>query len=221
MFRSPLFSWSPRPDQDPLATPASQSPPRFGNNQSMINGSSIYSQSPALGPSNNNTPKLPFLGFLNRRPPPLETNILPVSNDVPRESNDSRSPLQPQHTAGSYIRTIAPLQDPQEPATIYRHPADVPLPNQRQDGFVDPEVQQLADEINGGRRRRKHKKKKHRRADHWERRRSDRGSLGVMLFVRGTAARGKLIACIISGTFLATVLGACKYQYPPFIKLTC
>ncbi|KAH7394419.1 hypothetical protein BKA66DRAFT_438769 [Pyrenochaeta sp. MPI-SDFR-AT-0127] len=212
MFRSPLFSWSPRPDQDPLATLASQSPSRFGvfrsNNQPMVNGSSIYSQSPALGPSNNNTPKIPFLGFLGRRQQPLEPNVLPISNDVPRNSNDSRSPLRPQHTAGSYIRTIAPLQTPREPATVHdRHPADVPLPHQQQDGFVDPEIQQLADEINGGRRRRKHKKRKHRRADHWERRRGESGGRGVMLFVRGTAARGKLIACIISGTFLATVLG--------------
>ena len=32
-----------------------------------------------------------------------------------------------------------------------------------------------------------------------------------MLFVKGTAARGKMIACIISGTFLITVLAICKY----------
>lgn len=215
MFRSPLFSWSPRPDQDPLATPASQSPSRFGafqsNIRTMINGSSVYSQSPAIGPSDLNTPKVPFLGFLGRREHSPDANILPVSNDVPRDSNDSQSPLRAQHTAGSYIRTIAPLQDPQEPTTIYsRHPADVPLPLNH-DGYVDPEVQQLADEIHGRRRRRKHRRRKHRRTEHWVRRRNERGGRGVMLFVKGTAARGKMIACIISGTFLITVLAICKY----------
>jgi hypothetical protein len=213
MFRSPLFSWSPRPDQDAEATPVLQSPSRFGafrgNIRSMINGSSVYSQSPAL-PSNNNTPKIPFLGFLHRQQSldPIEVSI---SNDLPRDSNDSRSPLRPQHTAGSYMRAIAPLQDPQEPQTVYsRHPADVPLPY-HQDGFVDPEVQQLADEINGRRhRRRKHRRRKHYRAprsDQWVRRRGERS-----VYVKGTAARSKMIACIISGSFLITVLAICKSE---------
>ncbi|KAF1851529.1 uncharacterized protein K460DRAFT_373519 [Cucurbitaria berberidis CBS 394.84] len=210
MFRSPLFSWSPRPDQDPLATPASQSPSRFGafqsNIRTMINGSSIYSQSPGLGPSNHDTPKVPFLGFLGRRPHSPDGNILPTSNDVPRESNDSRSPLHPQHTAGSYMRTIAPLQDPREPATIYsRHPADVPLPHQP-NGYADPEVQELADDIHGRRRRRKHKKRKHRRTEQWVRRRDERGGRGSTKYVKGTAARAKMFACAISGTFLIIVL---------------
>lgn len=214
MFRSPLFSWSPRPDQDPLATPPTQSPSRFGafqnNFRTMINGSSIYSQSPAL-PSHNNTPKVPFLGFLRREPSP-DLNEQAGFNEVPRQSNDSRSPLRAQHTAGSYIRTISPPQDPRAPETIYhRHPADVPLPHQ-EGGYTDPDIQELADDINGRRRRRKHRRRKHRRTEHWVRRRNERGGRGVMLFVRGSAARGKMIACIISGTFLITVLSICEYS---------
>ena len=219
MFRSPLFAWSPRPgqdqNQDPFGTPASQSSSRFGafhnNIRTMINGSSVYSQSPAL--PNNNTPKVPFLGFFRREQSP-DPNLLPFSHDAPRDSNDSRSPLRAQHTAGSYIRTITPPQGPQIPETVYnRHPADVPLPRQNS-GFVDPEVQQLAEEVNGRRHRRKHRRRKHRHhhhhADRWERRRHERGARGPMLFVRGAPARGKMIACIISGSFLLTVLATCK-----------
>ncbi|KAL6708844.1 hypothetical protein ACN47E_002251 [Coniothyrium glycines] len=207
MFRSPLFAWSPRPDQDLEAFPASQSPSRFGsfrnNLRSMYNSSSIYSQSPAL-PAHNATPKIPFLGFLSRQNSP-NPNEFSLRNDLSRDSNESRSPLQPQHTAGSYIRTIAPLQDPQEPETVYsRHPADVVLPHQN-DGFADPEIQQLADEINGRRhRRRKHRRRKHHhapRSEQWVRRRGERS-----IYVKGTLARGKLIACILSGIFLLTVL---------------
>ncbi|KAF1943526.1 hypothetical protein EJ02DRAFT_343065 [Clathrospora elynae] len=210
MFRSPLFSWSPRPDQDLEASPATQSPSRFSalhsNIRTMINGSSVYSQSPALSNANN-TPKIPFLGLWNRQQS-LDPNVLPVSNDAPRVSNDSRSPLRAQHTAGSYIRTITPLHDPQEPTTIYsRHPADVQLPHQR-DGYADPEIQQLADDINERRqKRRKHRRRKHRRAegsDQWVRRREGQGT--SIVYVKGTAARGKMIACIVSGTFLITVL---------------
>ncbi|KAF2820236.1 hypothetical protein CC86DRAFT_118609 [Ophiobolus disseminans] len=219
MFRSPLFAWSPRPGQDqtqdPFGTPASQSSSRFGalhsNIRNMINGSSVYSQSPVL--PNNNTPKAPSWGFF-RRDQPSDTNLLPVSHDAPRESHDSHSPLRAQHTAGSYIRTITPPQDPQLPQTVYaRHPADVPLPRQNS-GFIDPEVQELADEINGRRHRRKHRRRKHRhhhhyhhqRSDGWVRRREEQRARGPMLFVRGTPARGKMIACAISGTFLLTVL---------------
>ncbi|KAF1832582.1 hypothetical protein BDW02DRAFT_420201 [Decorospora gaudefroyi] len=215
MFRSPLFAWSPRPDhnQDLEASPASQFPSRFSafqnNVRTMINGSSIYSQSPALSNNNNNnrTPKIPFLGFWNREQSP-DPNVLPTSNEVPCESHDSRSPLHAQHSASSYIGAIAPLQDPQDPATVYsRHPADVPLPTQ-QDGYSDPEAQQLADEINGRRhKRRKHRRRKHhrtQRSDRWVRRREE--SRTAAIYVQGTAARGKMIACVISGTFLVTLL---------------
>ncbi|KAH7086418.1 hypothetical protein FB567DRAFT_70093 [Paraphoma chrysanthemicola] len=214
MFRSPLFAWSPRPgqdqSQDPFGTPASQSPSRFGalqsNIRTMINGSSIYSQSPA--PSHNNTPKVPFLGIFRRDS--AEPNHIPTSHDAPRDSNDSRSPLQPQHTAGSYMRAIAPQQGVQAPETVYaRHPADVPLPRTNTNGFVDPEIQQLADEINGRRHRRKHRRRKHRHHHHpdrWVRHRHGRQARGPMLFVRGSPARGKMIACIISGSFLLAVL---------------
>ncbi|KAH3940789.1 hypothetical protein HBH64_186010 [Parastagonospora nodorum] len=209
MFRSPLFSWSPRPgqdqSQDPFGTPATQAPSRFSalhsNIRTMINGSSIYSQSPAI-PSNNNTPKVPFRGFFRRDQPDQDSSQF--AHDGPRGSHDSRSPLHAQHTAGSYIGAI----EPQAPETVYhRHPADVPLPPQGSN-YVDPESQQLAEEVNGRRHRRKHRRRKPRQphADRWVRRRDEPGSQGPMLFVRGSPARGKMIACIISGSMLLTVL---------------
>jgi hypothetical protein len=192
----------------------------------MVNGSSIYSQSPALNNNNINTPKTPFLGFWNRQQPPNQDD-LPTHN-AHREPNDLGSPPHAHHTAGSYIGAIAPPQDPQEPTTLYaRHPADVPLPHQ-QEGFVDPEIQQLQDEINGRRhKRRKHRRRKHHRpersasnASHgsngWVRRRGERGTTAV--YIRGSAARGKMIACVISGTFLITILAICTSSdtlHPP------
>jgi hypothetical protein len=220
MFRSPLFAWSPRPgqdrNQDPFATPASQSSSRFGalqsNIRTMINGSSIYSQSPAL--ENDTTPKVPFLGFFRRDQSP-DLNGLPNTHDAPRASNESRSPLHAQHTAGSYIGAIAPQAGPQLPETVYhRHPADVALPRRGSDA-VDPEVQELADEVNGRRHRRKHRRRKHRQpqSDRWVRRRNQQNAQGPLLFVRGSPARGKMIACIISGSFLLTVLSICKLHF--------
>jgi hypothetical protein len=234
MFRSPLFAWSPRPDQnqDLEASPVTQSPSRFGafrsNVRSMVNGSSIYSQSPALphtNTNNENTPKIPFLGFWNRSP---DTNTLPTSNTAPRESQDSRSPLRAQHSASSYIGAI---EDPQVPTTVYaRHPADVPLPHQQQNGHADPEIELLASDINGRRhRRKKHRRRKHQhhrtdrsggrseRSDQWVRRRDEPRS--AVIYVRGTAARGKMIACVISGTFLITVLAICKSSTPILIPV--
>lgn len=228
-----LFKWSPRPDQTPEGSPESQSSSRFGalhnNVRSMINGSSVYSQSPNPN-SAWNTPKPPFLSFLRREQSPSPIAV-PTTNDAPRDSSDSRSPLRPQHTAGSYMRTIAPLQDPREPETIYshernspdRHPADVPLDYVGSGGNANPDVEQLQQESNGPhrqRRRRRHRRRKHHRQSQWTRRRNERQ--GCMPFVRGTAARGKLMACLISGLFLATVLAICKKR--PFtsaaIKLT-
>jgi hypothetical protein len=232
MFRSPLFAWSPRPDQNQdleasLATPPTQSPSRFGawktNVRSMVNGSSIYSQSPALPNTTNNnetTPKIPFLGFWNRQQSP-DPN---TPNDAPRESHDSRSPLRAQHSASSYIGAI---ENAQVPITVYsRHPADAPLPShQQQNGYVDPEIQRLADDINGRRhRRKKHRRRKHHRSersgqsgrsersDHWVRRRDEPRT--AVIYVRGAAARGKMIMCVISGTFLITILAICKYPNP-------
>lgn len=235
MFRSPLFAWSPRPDQnqDFDATPATQSTSRFSafrsNVRGMVNGSSIYSQSPAMNNNNNiNTPKTPFLGFWNRQQPANQDG-LPTHQNAHRESHDSRAPFHAHHTAGSYIGAINPPQDPQEPTTLYaRHPADVPLPNQ-QEGFVDPEIQQLQDEINGRRhKRRKHRRRKHHRTERsasnassgsngWVRRREQRGTTAV--YIRGSAARGKMIACVISGTFLITILAICKSS-PSFPSLS-
>jgi hypothetical protein len=217
MFRSPLFSWSPRPgqdrNQDPFGTPASQSSSRFGalhsNIRGMINGSSIYSQSPAL--ENNTTPKPPFLGFF-RRDQSLDPESYP--HDAPRASGDSRSPLRAQHSAGSYIHAI---ESPQTPETVHhRHPADVPLPRQ-DSNYADPEVQQRAEDVNARRHRRKHRRRKHRQphGDRWVRRREETGVQGPLLFVRGSPARGKMTACIISGSFLITVLSVCTSPHLP------
>ncbi|KAJ4375571.1 hypothetical protein N0V86_007104 [Didymella sp. IMI 355093] len=140
---------------------------------------------------------MPSLGFGRR----------PVSADLDTvidESNGSHSHLA-SHSAASYVGAISQesIRTPEQ--TYNRHPADVPLP--QHDPFVDPEVQEIADEINHGPRRHKRRKRRRQhRADHWRRRKGDQGK--VMPFVRGTAARGKLMACTISGTFLITVLTA-------------
>ena len=133
----------------------------------------------------------------------------------PRAPVESGSPFQGQHTAGSYIHTITPLQDPQEPATIYerqpatiyeRHPADVPLPQQYPEGNPRSSDEHPEDDIDGRKRQRKQKKRKHQRPGHWVRRRNGRGE---MMFTKGTAARGKMFACLFSGAFLVTVLAIC------------
>lgn len=111
------------------------------------------------------------------------------------------------------MRAIAPLQDPPEPQAIYsrqpidRHPADVPLSHTDSHSQVDPEIQQLQDEINGRRRRRRrhHRRRKHhQRPTHWVRRKDQRGF--CFGFIQSQAARGKALACILSGLFLLTVL---------------
>lgn len=201
MFRSSISIFglrTPRPEQDVENSPVPESQSRFArfstNARTMV-GSSVYSQSP--GPSRWKTPKMPSMGFGRR----------PVSADldtVVDESNGSNSAFA-SHSASSYVGAISQEQIRTPDLTYNRHPADVPIP--QQDPFVDPEVQQLADEINGPRRHRRRKRRKQHRADHWKRKRSDRGKM--MPFVRGTAARGKLIACIISGTFLLSVLTIC------------
>ncbi|KAF2268304.1 hypothetical protein CC78DRAFT_19836 [Lojkania enalia] len=204
----PSFLRSPQLDQGD-GTPATQSTAWFGgfynSARTVVNGSSIYSNSPP--PSNNNTPKLPFLGFL-RRPQSPPTPVIIPEDDTPRESSDSRSPLQPHHTAGSYTRAIAPLENNlRSPELVYdnRHPADVPLDY---NGSVDPETQQIQEDIHR-RRRRRHRKRKHHhqhrhRSTHWVRRKTDKGV--CFPFIKSQAARGKCIACLISGLFLMTVL---------------
>jgi hypothetical protein len=223
-----LFKWSPRPDQTPDGSPASQSSSRFGpfstlhaNVRSMVNGSSVYSQSPNLS-NNNNTPKIPFLDRFRREQLPAPIAI-PGPNDPPRNSTDSRSPLWPPHTAGTYMRTIAPLHDVREPERTYdrgqrdaveRHPADVQLNyNSNDDRGLDNDGS--PEEINRRRRRRRHHHRRRRHNPHhdrWVRRRSERGT--CLSFVRGTAARAKLMSCIISGLFLMTVLAICQSPHP-------
>ncbi|KAF2017579.1 hypothetical protein BU24DRAFT_153240 [Aaosphaeria arxii CBS 175.79] len=232
-----IFGRSPRPE-DPenpqilqdAPTPASQSSSRFGalqnNVRSMVNGSSIYSESPV--PSNNNTPKIPFLGFLGRRSPAPPAPIVIPDNEPPRGSHDSRSPLRPQHTAGSYMRTIAPFpRTPQEPQPafqpqdhVHRHPADVPLrhPADVQLGHVegvDPETAMLQNEIHNHRRRRRrrhHRRPKpnsHQRSGrptHWVRRAQRDRRAFCCGFITTQAARAKALSCILSGTFLLIVL---------------
>ncbi|KZM21080.1 uncharacterized protein EKO05_0003567 [Ascochyta rabiei] len=198
MFRSSISIFgirTPRPEQDVENSPAPPSQSRFARfstNARTIVGSSVYSQSP--GPSRWKSPKMPSMGFARR---PTSADL----DTVIDESNGSNSALA-SHSAASYVGAISQEQIRTPEQTYNRHPADVPLPHQ--DPFVDSEVQQLADEVNGPRRHRRRKRRKQHRSDHWKRKRSDRGKL--MPFVRGTAARGKLMACIISGTFLLSVL---------------
>lgn len=162
----------------------------------------------------------PSWGFF-RRPQPAPIDV-DTANNPPRDSSDSRSPLHPQHTAGSYMRSIAPLQDPRQPETVYRrnsdvpdrHPADVPLDYNTS---VDPETEVLSEEVAQRRRRRRHRRRKHHRRQEqrgWVRRRGS-GSRGCLPMIRGTAARGKLFASIISGLFLATVLAICTSAFSP------
>lgn len=188
MFRSPLFAWSPRPDQDPESqgTPVPQSSSRF---RTMVNGSSIYSQSPALP---NQTPKTPLLGFLRR--------------------DRSPNPNHAQHSAGSYIGAIQ-MNQPEPPHELHAiQTNDTRRPSvPRQDSIssvMDPEIQRLQEEITGhGRRSRRRKHRRNEHHDQWVRKRKDRGTL--LPFVKGTAARGKLLACMLSGTFMLFVLSIC------------
>ncbi|OCK84838.1 hypothetical protein K432DRAFT_90598 [Lepidopterella palustris CBS 459.81] len=182
---------SPRPED----SPASSSPSRFSavqcRTRSILNGSSIYSNSPV--PSNNNTPKLPLLGFLRRPHSPPDLLVVP-DGDLPRDSISSRSPLRPQHTAGSYMRAIAPEEvEPVEPQSAHTRY-----------GSVDPETEHLADLVNDRRRRRRVRRRRepHRRA--WVRKRAERGI--CFPFVQNPAARSKCKACLVSGLFLAVVL---------------
>ena len=217
MFRSSISIFgirTPRPDQDverspvpPLPatfvenSPAPQSQSRFARfstNARTIVGSSVYSQSP--GQTRWKTPKMHSLGFARR---PVSADLDTVIDD----SNGSNSAFA-SHSASSYVGAISQEQIRAPEQTYNRHPADVPLP--QNDPFVDPEAQEIADEINHGpRRHRRRKRRRQHRADHWRRKKSDRGKL--MPFVRGQAARGKLIACIISGTFLLSVLTICMF----------
>ncbi|KAH6643144.1 hypothetical protein C7974DRAFT_302833 [Boeremia exigua] len=199
MFRSSISIFgirTPRPDHDAenppvpsLSLPVQPSPAppsrfaRFSTNARTMVGSSVYSQSP--GPPKWRTPKMPSMGFSRR----------PVSADLETVIN----PAFASHSAASYVGTIS--QDSPPPLS-YRHPADVQLP--ADDPFVDPEAAPGAEENPGPRRHRRRRRRRQHRADHWKRKRSDRGKL--MPFVRGAAARGKLIACIISGSFLVVVL---------------
>ncbi|KAF3035861.1 hypothetical protein E8E11_005053 [Didymella keratinophila] len=211
MFRSSISIFgirTPRPEQDvenppvpalPVEnSPAPQTQSRFARlstNARTIVGSSIYSRTP--GQPAWKTPKMPSLGFGRR---PMSADL----DTVIDESNGSHSHLA-SHSAASYVGAIS-QENVRTPDPAYRHPADVQLP--QHDPFVDPEVQEIADEINHGpRRQRRRKRRRQHRADHWRRRKGgDRDK--DKPFNRGSAARGKLIACTISGSFLITVLTA-------------
>lgn len=200
----PAFLRSPRPQQPgPEESPLPQSSSRLSalhfNVRSIVNGSSIYSRSPNA--SNNNTPKIPFLGFM-RRPQSPQPNTM--ADDNRPDSSDSRSPLRPQFRVESYIRVIEPLQYPSaEDGVIDRHPADVSL---EYGASEDPEAQHTHDSVNH-RRRRRHRRRKHTRSNrstHWVRKKG---------FIKTHAARAKLCACIIAGLFLVTVLAVCTYSH--------
>lgn len=212
MFRSPLFAWSPRPRQGQHvdASPATT--------HSLPNGSSVYS--PALTTDTNTTPKIQFRGFWSRQQSP-DPNASNVSLDAPHGSGNSALPLSPpqaHHTAGSYIDAITPSHDPPEPTTLYsRHPADVQLPHDSSNP-ADPETRELADEVNGRRRRRRRRRNPRgtERPEQWVRRRDERGT--AQIYVKGSAARGKMVACVISGTFLIAILSICKLQPPCLVN---
>lgn len=236
----PVESAPPVPTFNVENTPQ-QSQSRFGRfsiNARTIVGSSVYSQSP--GQPRWKTPKMPAMPW-GRRPvsADLDTVVSASNGSTAFASHTAasyvgaisqeqlRTPAQPTQTYNRHPADVPlpTLQDPfrtpeqtytRTPELTYaRHPADVPLPTPQnaQDPFVDPEVQEIADEINRGPRRHKRRKRRNQhRADHWKRKRSERGRM--MPFVRGTAARGKLTACIISGFFLLTVLTVCTYPIP-------
>lgn len=180
-----------------LGDSPSSSPSRFSamqqNVRSILNGSSIYSNSPV--PSNNSTPKLPLLGFLRRPHSPPSVGVSEV--DLSRDSTSSRSPLHPQYTAGSYMREIAPEEDePVGPPTAHvRHGSHY--------GSVDPETEHLAELVNNRRTRTRRRRRKHRQRA-WVRKRKD-GSV-CFSFIKSPAARSKCTACLMSGIFLTTVL---------------
>jgi hypothetical protein len=198
---------SPRLDDSPA--PSSFRFSAMHNNvRSMLNGSSVYSNSP--NPSNNNTPKLPLIGFLRRphSPPPL-----PLSEDNLRSGSiDSQSPLQAHHTAGSYIRAISHEDETTGPMTP--HPVHARNESSSSYGSVDPETDHLAEIVNHNRRRRRRRRRRHHRVEPqhraWVRKRSERG--GCFSFVKNPAARSKCNACLIAGLFLTAVLAICKYS---------
>jgi hypothetical protein len=216
---APSFFGSPRPDQpSPDASPALQSSSRFStfhnNVRSMINGSSIYSASPTVSGTTwpSSAPKSPFLGFLRRPQHPPSPIIIP-ENNASRESSDSRSPLNPPHTARSYMRTIAGLASPRLPEAVAvhdRHPADVPLDYEGPGWIesIDPETEQIQSEPHGRRRRRRRRTHRRKHRTHWVRRKDERRMCFGL--VKGQAARKKCIGCLISGLFLIIVLAICK-----------
>jgi len=221
MFRSPLFTWSPRPDPDPEAIPASQTPSRFSAFRlphTIIHGSSVYSQSPSL--ENEATPKVPFLGLSQRQSSP-DPNALPTFHQVPPDSSESRSPLHAQTLAGSYIGAIAFRRDPQEPEVVYNHyPADNHSSFQ-QDSHAELQVQESTEAMGQRRHHKKHRRRKHtRRNKQFVRRKNEHGSSIVSTSVHATAARRKMLACVISGIFLVTILAICRPIPYPWCKTT-
>ncbi|KAF2813015.1 uncharacterized protein BDZ99DRAFT_247555 [Mytilinidion resinicola] len=191
---------SPRLDDSPAPSSVSRFSVMQNNVRSILNGSSVYSNSPP--PSNNNTPKLPLLGFLRR---PHSPPSLPLADsELRRDSTYSQSPLRPQHTAGSYIRAI-------NSEDVVRGPVAPEMVHTRNEshssyGSVDPETEHLAEIVNHSRRRRKRRRRTRavpeRRA--WIRKRGERGV--CFPFVKSPAARTKCTACLISGLFLIVVL---------------
>ncbi|KAF2751559.1 hypothetical protein M011DRAFT_455538 [Sporormia fimetaria CBS 119925] len=186
----PLFSRTPRPDLEASAqvegTPASQAW-RFSNLhtnvRSIINGSSVYS----------NSPKTPWPSVFRRPQSPPPPITIPNNNEL----QNARSPLQPLHTAGSYLRTIGPFQTPRAPAPVHD-----PLPHSTQ---PDVEAQPIAFDVPRRKKRRHHRRKHHRQHTHWVRRKQPPRTLREG-FTGTRAARSKLYACLISGLFLAAVL---------------
>lgn len=182
---------SPRPDGSPWLSDV------HTRVRSFLQGSSVYSDSPVA--STQSTPKIPFLGFLRRPNSPPDLPIHNASNtELPRESTSSHSPLQTQHTAGSYQRAMAvrPEEDYQPPAT--------PRPTHTRYGSVDPETEHLAEIMNGRGPRNTRGRQRPRRHTHWIRRRKERSVTPTNKHLRG-----KCLASVISGLFLAAILSIC------------
>ncbi|KAF2753162.1 hypothetical protein EJ05DRAFT_227266 [Pseudovirgaria hyperparasitica] len=213
-----IFHRSPQP---------SDSPSRFSafhaNVRSLLNGSSIYSNSPVLSSDHEDhsdrgsrsIPKLPAFDFFRRNSTPL---VLPTTElQQGSRSNTVLSPpvLNYQHTAGSYIQDIGnSTPEIQEqylvtPPTLFSPDATPPL---RQ--HLDSETEQSTERVPGRRPRRHRRRHRHRTRpavvpfirtgpQAWVRKKRERGSCSVS---NNKAARGKLTSVTISAVFLGVIL---------------
>lgn len=166
--------------------------------RSLLQGSSIYADSPAL--SSRSTPKAPFSSVFRRG------FLTPGSNspqfDIPRDSSESQTPLHQQQIIRSY--RPAAVASPQHGAPV-APPAAYTRESSIYEG-VDPETSQLAILINQRARKRQQRAWVRRRGSRRPRRGSSRGAWGTPT----TPIRKKAMLCLGSGIFLAMVLTTCE-----------